>query len=242
MPQIRPNQRPSFTTDPSQMNVYNPSFVPTGLDGTAAPQTPGYNPIYDPLSMSITPELQQQLQGINLNTEGLDAFRQQALRKGPSSWAQLAQQDQLAQASNAREQGAKQTNAQTAQADDNLAATGGLSSGARERTAQEGAKNYMAMSQDLTRQSNLNDMQIGMNDEQNRIQQLGMLPGMEVQSLQPELQKASMWEGAKANDVSNQMQALQSTNDWNKYLYGQQMSGWAAQQQGYATEHSGKKG
>lgn len=199
-------------------------------DMSGMPQAPGFVQAYDPATMSLTDYLQGKY-----DSSGLDAYKQQAMRTGPSAWANMATQDQAALANQSLEHGASQNNAQTAQAVDNLAARGGLSSGARERAGQEGAKNFMAMSQDTARQKNLNTMQIGMNDEQNRIQQLSALPGMEQQ-------QAQMWEGAKQQDVANTMNANNAANAYNQNLYNQQMSAWGAGKQADATAAAGKHG
>lgn len=193
------------------------------------PAVPQYSPGYDPSTMSM----QDYLKTV-YDPSGFDAFRDQAMRKGPSAWATLAKQDQGAQAAKMRDEQASQANSQTAQAEDDLSARGGLSSGARERATMEGAKNYLSMAQGTARQENLNDLQIGMNDEQNRIQQLGQLPGMEQQ-------QAQMYETAKNNDVTNAISENSRRNEYNENLYGQQMSAWAANRQAIATQNSGKK-
>lgn len=236
-----PGDKAGGMFDPFNLTGWNTAKKDSGGDPYAGmPGQPQYQQVYDP-SMALTPGLDERLNGIQMDKSGLNAFRDQALRKGPSSWATLAKKDQAAQAANAREKGAREIRGQTAQAEDALASRGGLSSGARERTAQEGAKNYLAMSQDTARQENLNDLQIGMNDEQNRIQQLGMLPGMEYQAIQPDLQKSSMWEQARQADLANTTAENDRRNQWNQILYQQQMQSWAANRQAQATENSGKK-
>lgn len=225
------------------LDPFNLTGHDTGTPTSFAPMptAPGYIPGYDPSTMAVSPGLDQTLAGINLNTQGLDAFRQQALRKGPSSWANLATADQDTQASNQREQAAAGANASTAQAMDQLGARGGLSSGARERAAEGGANNFLNMSQGIARQSGLNKLQIGMNDEQNRISQLGSLPGMEVQALQPAFQKAQMGIQGQEFDVGQQTGEAARQNSYLQNLYNQQSTFTAAQNQAAATENSGKK-
>ena len=207
------------------------------------PNSPFYNPIYNSSTQSLTHGLETELAGINQQPlqESVQNFADLANRQGPSAWATLAGQQQNTLAENAMEKGAAQSNAQTAQAIDTLGATGGVSSGARERAAEMGSRNFMNMSQDTSRQNSLNQLQIGVNDQQNKIQQMGMLPGMEMQALQPQFQEANMWESARATDVGNAIGANQSANSWNQNLYNQQMSAWGANQQANATANSGKK-
>jgi hypothetical protein len=144
----------------------------------------------------------------------------------------MQQQDMLA--GNAQSAGANQTAGQTAQATDALASQGGLSSGARERAAEGGANNFMNMSQNINQQRASNDMQIGVNDEQNKIQELGQLPGMENQKVQG-------LQAVNAADTANQIAENQSLNSYNQNLYNQQMSAWGANQQANAIAASGKK-
>ena len=233
--------------------VYNPGYVggnwPTYSPDSSSPwspyygmpSSPGYTTVFDPDTMSMADQIQSRLNGINLNTQGLDAFRQQALRKGPSTWANLMNQKQYAEEGDQREQAKNEAASSQAQAEADLAMHGGLSSGARERLATSGARNLLSMSQDVGRQGSLNRMQIGINDEQNRISQLGMLPGMEVQALQPDLQKEQMWEQAKQTDLQRVQAENDRRNQWNQNLYNQQMQSWAANRQAQATENAGKK-
>lgn len=193
------------------------------------PNIPNYVVGYDPSTMSLSDYLAGKY-----DSSGLKAFQSEALRKGPSAWANLATQDQAVQAGAARENAAGQTNSQTSQAMDDLASRGGLSSGARERATTEGAKNYLSMSQDLGRQENLNKLQIGMNDQQNKIQELSALPGMQQQ-------QAQMYTSAKQADIASTVAENANRNNYNQSTYGTQMAGWAANQQANATAKSGKK-
>lgn len=208
----------------SPMNATSPFSPYYGM-----PTAPGFTQGYDPSSMSMTDYLKTVY-----DPSGFNAFKDQATRVGPSAWANLATQDQGAQAAKTKSADASQANAQTAQAEDDLASRGGLSSGARERATIEGSKNYLSMSQGVEQQKNLNDLQIGMNDQQNKIQELSQLPGMEQQ-------QAGMWENAKNTDVSNAVSANDKANSYNQNLYNTQMQAWGANQQANATANAGKK-
>jgi hypothetical protein len=198
---------------------YGQQFGNYGAPGNGV-QYSGYQPGAngDPLD----PQGMAQLIG-SINLQPLDQsvqnFADMANRQGPSAWANMANQQQDTLEANSRERGAAENNAQTAQALDNLGSSGGITSGARERAAEGGAKNYMNMSQDAARQGGLNKLQIGVNDQQNKIQEMGQLPGMESAALQPQFQQAGMYQN----------------------LYNQQMQDYAAQQQANAIANSGKK-
>lgn len=210
----------------SRGGVFGPGDVNTS---GPMPANPAYVTAYDPTTMSLSDYLTGKY-----DHSGYDAYKAEALRKGPSGWATAANLDQGVQAANQREKGVSANNAATAQAEDDLAARGGLSSGARERATTDGSKNYLAMSQDIARQENLNHMQIGMNDEQNRIQELSTVPGMEQS-------QAQMWEGARQQDINNTTAENERRNQYNQNLYNQQMTTWRANRQADATQNSGKK-
>lgn len=219
------------------------AMTPAGFNPTYPGNAAPYTPTYDPTTEGLLSGVEGQNAGINTNPLDMSVanFADLADRSGPSAWATTAGQQQNALAENQLDQGASQTNAQTAQAEDNLASSGGLTSGARERAAEGGATNYMNMSQNVGRQNTLNQMQIGVNDQQNKMQEMGELPGMETQALQPEFQKANAWENANAQDVGNEINSTNNQNTYNMNTYQQQMQAWAANQQANATLNSGKK-
>ncbi len=230
-------QNAQYTLDPFNLTGWNqaPAY------SSPQPGRPGYLPGYDPATMALTPEIQARLDALKLDTSGLDAFRKEALRRGPSTWANLQNQKQFAEEGNARDQATSQGRSARAGAESDLAMRGGLSSGARERIARKGASDVLAMGQDVSRQGNLNRMQIGIQDQTNKIGELSQLPGMENQAFQPLLQKESMWDTAKQSDMARQLAENNQRNQYNQNVYQQQMSAWAADRQAYATENAGKK-
>lgn len=207
--------------------------------GQSGIPAPDYTIGYNPYTQSTAQPLQQQLDGINLNTQGLEKFRGEALRTGPSEWSKLATGQQNQEELNAREKATRDSRGASAGAMSDLAMRGGLTSGARERVAKSGSRNLMDMQQDVARQGSQNRLQIGVNDEQNRIQQLGMLPGMENQALEPGLQKAQMSTQANQFDVSQGQQEATNRNIFTSNAYNQQMKAWAANQTANATANSG---
>jgi hypothetical protein len=223
----------------SPISTSDPNAWMSMMYGTT-PQSPGYNATYDPSTMAFAPELSQRLANINLNTQGLDQFRQEALRKGPSVWANLANEQQYAQEGAQKDRAVAQSRAGVRTAEADLASKGGLSSGARERIARSGGRDLLAVGQDTARQGNLNRLQIGVNDEQNRISELGMLPGMETSAFNSAMQKEGAWDSARKQDIANSIEENNRRNQYNQNVYGQQMSAWAANRQAQATENAGK--
>lgn len=188
---------------------------------------PGFKDIWTP-DMAMLPELQQKLDAIVVDKRGINKFRDEALRSGPSAWSAMAKKNQELSELSARERGLKESAGAEATARSQLAMRGGLRSGSRERLAKEGVQNRMVMSQDIGRQGDANRLQIDMNDETNRIQQLGMLPGMEAQALQPDFQKLTMWGQGKQFDTGNKMKQSQGQNEYENGKWETYMKGYAA--------------
>lgn len=204
------------------------------------PSQPGFNPIFNPATQNIAGTAQNLLAGDNLDTTGLNAFQSQALSQGPSQWAQQAGQQQNLLAMNAKDQGAQTVAGQGAAARASLASRGGLSSGAAERTAQGGANNYLSMMQGVNQQNTNNQMQIGMNDQQNKLSMMSQLPGMQQAAANFGLQKTQTQLGAQSTDIANQMQGAQAQNQWNQSMYNTNMSGYGAAQTANATKNASK--
>jgi len=207
--------------------------------------------------------LQGKLDNIQLNKQGLEAVRSKALSQGPSTWAQMAEGKQRQEELQQRGQTATQAGSNQAQARSNLAMRGGLSGGARERLASSGAKDLMNAQQGIGAQGQQARANIGLQDEQQKQSMLMQLPGMEVQALQPELQKTSAWQqmaqgeqGLEANrrsqeanfsqqanlqNMQNTMGAINAKNQDAMNQYNEGMKSWAAENQARATERSGQK-
>lgn len=213
-------------------------YNPWGFPG--AP--PAYVNPYDPKSMSLVSQMGDKINGLQTDKSGINAYRAEALRKGPSTWAGLANAQQDMMAKNARSSASSSAANQAAGARSSLAMRGGLDSGARERIAQSSSKNLLDMNQKINQDVAGNKMQIGMNDEQNRISQLGALPGLENTALQPDLERTKLLGNAYQIDNSNQFAANQGLNQYNQNKYATQMAGWAAGQQANATRNSGGGG
>lgn len=154
---------------------------------------------------------------------GLDALRTAALRKGPSQWLGMTEYSNALNAKNAREKGMNQNASNTAGAEDALAASGGLSSGARERVQEQGQKNYISMAENVQNQEQQANLGAGIQDESNRQTAVGNLTTAEEA-------KQKDWLTSKQQDYQNQLD-----------IYKTQMDAWAAERQADATENAGKK-
>lgn len=225
--------RSQYDTNANGEQVYRGTNIPvvTGNYLFDSMKTPEYTQAYDPNTMSM----QDYMKSIDDQfSAGYKKYKEEALSDGPSKWLNMSRVGNELKEQTQREGLQRSSNASTAQQLDQLAARGGLSSGARERAAESGGRNYLAMSQDLQRQGNQNDLQLQITDEGNRMQKLQNLPGMEQSRM-------SMWSGARQQDITNQMNEQQRLNQYNMDLYDKKMSAAAAERQAQATGNSGKK-
>ena len=215
-----------------------------------------------PLASNVG-QLDQRLSGIQLDKTGLNEIQNRALTKGPSAWATMAgQQADVNTAQQKSQAGAAGAGAQ-ADARAGLAMRGGLSGGARERLAMGGANNQMNNMQSINAQNASAKGNIGLQDEQQKQSMLMQLPGMQLASLQPEMQKAGAWQSmaqqeqgltnqnnqyntgaqnqAAQTNMQNTLGAISQKNDQAQNQYNEQMKSWASEQQARATEKSGQK-
>lgn len=144
-----------------------------------------------------------------LNTQGLEAMRGEALRNPGqmSRWAEMAKAD-------AANQAAQQQAGQLAQAKSGLAMQGGLRSGARERLAQQGQLAGLQARQNA-------NMQVNMQDEQNRQKWLAMLP-------QQELAAAQYSSTLEDKNVGRALEELRQGRAFDATRYSEAMKAWAA--------------
>jgi len=195
------------------------------LQSYSDPARPGYNPGY---VQGVNGE-QQYAEGLtnnvmgNLNTQGMDKYRQEALRTGPSAWSGLArtqlagdeatQQDTMRNAAASGAAGARSQ----------LAMRGGLSGGAGERIATSSNRDAMTGQQAVAGQALSNRNQIATTDEANRQKQLQALPGMELAQLAPQEWAATSNLNARHNDTTNQISENKNLNDFNMAAWTQEM-------------------
>ncbi len=243
------------------MGLFN--FSPAGVAGTATgfgalgymggnaavPNSSWSDPfgkkpaLYDAGGMPNAPTFQGEgnaklatdaLAQIGNNRSALNQFQNEAMRQGPSAWAGLANAQQNAEQGIGKDRARKESMSGAAGANAALAMRGGSSAGARERIQNAGAKNYMDMSQQAAQQAGQNRMQIGVNDEANRIQQLGMAPGMQNQADTFDMNKVNAANAARWQEAN-------SRNQFNANTYQNQMQNFGAAQSANAIAGSGKK-
>jgi hypothetical protein len=160
---------------------------------------------------SILGDVQARYGAINADPRGMEAMRAEALRTGPSAWADLQNQNQLLEEQDARDLNASQGMGAEAQARSALASKGGLSQGGAQSLAKAGMQNNMLGNQQIARAGMSNRLGIATTDEENRQRLLAGLPAAEVAWLQPELQKADAITGVQSDEQQRDL-ALQGQN------------------------------
>jgi hypothetical protein len=210
----------------------------------------------DTMKLGVTSnlgDLQTKLDGITLDTRGLDKFRTEALRDPAiqSAWAKMASNKQGLEESAARGIAAQQSAGSQAQARSALAMRGGLSGGSRERLASQGMTDQLMAGQKVGAEGRMARANIALQDEQKRMQALSQLPGMEIQALDPAFKELSAWQTMAQNEQANQMTAdkynlenvfqdkrAKEEDEFRKYQ--EEMKKYAADRTGRAIENSGK--
>lgn len=213
------NTNPMMMQQTGQPYVGQQAIAPIASNVAGMPNSPGYVQNYNPNTMAMLPGYEAKQNQVN--QDGFNQFKSQALRSGPSAWATLAKQQENQTMNTARDQAQEGAAGQTANTEAALASSGGLSSGARERAVEGGQKNIMSADQGLARQNMQNQSQVATNDEQNRMQMLSQLPGMEQNQL-------NSYENVAKGDQSNLIAEDQAQNAYNTGIYNTQAQGAAA--------------
>ena len=170
----------------------------------------------------------------NLNRAPLNQYTRESLRTGPSRNALLAMEGNREATALGATNARKLAAGTTAEARSQLAMKGGLSGGAAERLAKTGRDNAANMTQQANAAGNLGRINIGMEDEKNRIDMLGKAPGMNL--------AAAQYDQTNLNNKYNLLSGENTKlNAFNLGRYDTQMKTWASGKQAEATQNAGKK-
>lgn len=212
-----------------------------GYDMYGRPIRPAYSPTFDPATQSVLPFVQSRTAGISMDPRGMERFRGEALRRGPSQYAMLARKELGQTQKEMQDRAAREAASTQAGAQSAMAMRGGATGGARERIAKGGAENLMAMRQGIAGEGIRGRLGIAKEDERSRMEALGRLPGMEIAALQPEFQRAGLDITARGQDIGRTVAEKQAKNLFDMTGYQEAMRAWAAGRQATATENAGKK-
>lgn len=159
----------------------------------------------------------------NMDPRAMEAARTEAYRDpgALSKWGQLALSD-------AQNQAASQSAGAQSQAQNQLAMSGGLRSGARERLASQGMRDRLSAGQGAL-------SGVKMQDEMNRQKWLQMMPGLEQQT-------ASFDQGVQDKNISRALQELNIGRAMQQGQFTEAMKAWAAEKMAQASRGGGDSG
>ena len=156
--------------------------------GTSRPSPGKATQFFRPFSGKATQFFQQFspefLDPLAQGTPGFEKFRQQALRGGPSPFAQLQEQQSLREEALARQDLLTEAGTRGAEAQAELASKGGITSGAAERIEQEATRAAIFGGQEVGQQGVFNRLKIRLEDESQRQADVKSLAQIELQNEQ----------------------------------------------------------
>lgn len=181
---------------------------------------------------------------IKLNTQGLDQIRSRATSTGPSAWANLMNERQGIEDTQARSGLSQNAASAQAQARASLASRRGLGGGSAERLARSGSRDLMAARQGAAQTSAGNRMNTALQDEQMRMDLLKSLPQMELASLDPQFKNKATRLQTQQYNIDQALKDKYAEDQYNMMKYQEDMKTYAAAQQANAIGASGggKKG
>lgn len=184
--------------------------------------------------------LGDKFQQTTLDSAGYDAFRNEALRDPTqsSAWgAMMLENADLNKRRNIDDISAQQ-NAMTQGAFDQLAAQGGIGSGSREVLARSSMRDALMGRQGARRDAQQEALGIRTQDEQNRINQLSQLPGMELQRGNFAADQERQRMGYLGQDVTNALAAMDREREDAMRAWEKNQEVWAANKQADAQRAS----
>jgi hypothetical protein len=200
------------------MSRWTQTGAPT--DSAGRPLNPDFVSIGDESSGLLK---QPYNSGSFLDDRGLNAIRKEALRDPGtmSRWGELARSEQMNQL-------ARSQAGQFSQAQNQLAQSGGLRTGARERLASAGMQQNLA-----AQQRSLGGIQ--MQDESNRLNQLGQLPGADLAA-------ANYQSGRQDTNINRALSEIAQKRALQQGQYNEAMRAWAAEKTGNAAPQTQDRG
>lgn len=158
------------------------------------------------------------LEGVSYDPSGVQAFKERALQAGESPWARMMREKVDMEQGRALGSAGAQAAGATSGAMSNLAMRGGLSRGAAERLARGGMRDMAQARQEIYGRGAGQRLDIGIEDEKQRLAALGALPGLQAQAYETQLRGVSPW-----------MDLAGKRLDFEKDIFGQRMAGYGAE-------------
>ncbi len=195
-----------------------------GLNPDGSPIRPDWNTLINPETGQM--DAKYVLDPSKIDT--LNKYRTEALRTGPSAWANLQTQNQGIEEQNAKSAAARQAQSGYTSALSQLAMRGGAASGTRANLARQSMKDLLSSRQQVNRAGITNRLGIQSTDEQNRIDQLGKAAEADTKIGQYNLE--------------NVLKEIEGKRGFDQGVYQEQMKKYASDKQAEATRRSGGGG
>lgn len=182
---------------------------------------------------------------VQANTAAIDALRSRATAQGPSAWAQMAEQNQRLQESQALGNQNRMNMANQNRAFNSLAQRGGLSAGQRERLAAQGMNQGLRGQQQIMGQGMQQRLGINMQDEQMKNQLLGQSASADMNLANFNQGQRAFNANAQQFDIGNSLRDIGGLNAYNAGAFSEAMKEWGATKtadaQARAASGGGKK-
>jgi hypothetical protein len=169
-------------------------------------------------------------QNVSADRGALNALKGEALRdpKQASQWAQMMLDKQAMEQSAAMDQAARGGQNALLAAQSELAQSGGLSEGSRERMAQRAFREGLLAKQGANRQGALDRMNIGLQDEEKRLGLLNQVQGLENQQADIAFKNQEAQGKVDTFNLGKQFDDLTQRRMFDTNRYNQAMSAWGA--------------
>lgn len=201
-----------------------------GLNPDGSPMAPEYKSLIGADGNLDSKYKLADWQNVNPNTQALDMYKQTALRDAGTSspWAKMMLEQQgVQQAQNVDNAGTSAANS-FLQASSQLAKTGGVSGGARERMASKASNAAMIGQNQVARQGQLDQLNIKTQDETNRMSGLQNLQGMQNSQADAQFKNAQMSQETNKYNTGNLIGETDKQRLWQQDQWKQKMQSWGA--------------
>lgn len=201
---------------------------------------------------NLTPQIEHDLSGINVNRAPLNALEERGMSTDTSPWAKLLLQKQQLEEQGQRDTAQKQGAGNLANSWSQLASRGGVSGGERERLAESNMRGTNDILSQIGQQGAGQRLGIQANDYAQNLDILKGLPGQEIAAIQPAQRQAELISDQRNTDLNNMakqklinlqgaISGIQGGNAASLQAYQEAMKAWGAEKQAQATSKSGKK-
>lgn len=211
-----------------------------GINPDGSPMRPDFESWIDPNTGNLLDQYKLKVDPLAIDSlEGLSALKKEAVREGPSKWAQMMLLKQQGDRSAAMNQAAGSAAQAFAQGRSGMAMRGGISSGARERLAGQTARDLIMAKQGVNKDATQNRYNLLGQDEQNRLATLGQFSTQEGNLAQ--FNKGNEFKQNEFN-ILRTLEENQAKRGDTLEKYKAELSKWGAEKQANATAASGGGG